>query len=575
MSPPGMLLICSICFLNFQQLDAQNPSKGEGNLDKLIQFSGGASIFSSLNYTNDQNTSVNPFSYGMSISPVLTIKKIRLPFHFTYINGRSNYSTPFLRLGIAPTYKWIKVYLGHNTVNFGRYVFSGQNIFGVGFELTPKKFYFGFIKGRITQAHFIDSLRNDYNRVRPRFSSHGFALKTGIKSRSVHFLVSYFQGKDDPNSLQYFNPNFKLTAARNKAFGAEAMVRLGRNLSAHSNVGVSIYTRNVGALPLDSFLQATENTKLPSFASWVDASPNLSTQLLIAYDYSLAYTRPSWSVRIYNREIKPDFKTLGLRFINNDLSEYVAETTIRNKTNTFSSVLSIGKQYGNQNNKSKIRNENTIYSANVNYNPNEKFWINASYSNFGTKLQSVSSFAEDSLSISYINSNLSLNSTYSFENSGGNNSSVGLNFNYQNANEFHEFVSMNNSANNSIYGSISFSKSRVKSLNYNIGLSYSNSNSRIYHMQENLFQIESYGVFAQASRSWLKDDKLSATVHGFMHLAGVVSDKKAPSHGVSATVQYQLTKKLSAQAGYNYSSSVIAAQNLFQQYFQTSISLQF
>lgn len=542
---------------------------------KPITINGSASVFSAVNSTNDTNTIVNPFTYGVNISPTISVKDIKLPFHFSYINGRSAFSYPFLRMGAAPSYKWLKIYIGNNTVNWGRYSFSGQNVFGAGFEINPKKFHLGFIKGRITPAIFIDSTRADYNQLRPRYSSHGFAIRTGYKGRANRFLFTYFNGSDKVNSLEYINPKFRLTTARNSAIGADIMLSLSKQLLIQHNSGLSFYTRDNNAAPLDTFLRSTGREVLPSGLKIIEGNPNISTQLLFAYDNMIQYATRYWSIGLRQKEIRPDFKSLGLRFINNDIREYSAETSVKNKKNSISLNFNVGIQQNNLNKKQSLDNYTTIYSANLSYNPNEKFWLQTSYSNFGILIQNTDLLPNDSISLRNINGNFSLNTMYYFQNEGGNSKSLSLNINHQNSQEVYEFSPLNNVTFKSNFISLAYGQAVQKELSFNSGINYHKNTTLVLQLPDRIFDIEAYGVFGTINKPWGKDNKLNTTLNGYLNMSGVVNDDKKPAFGIAATAYFMITEKWALNASYNYSFSKIGTFSLKQNFFNTSITAQF
>jgi hypothetical protein len=97
-------------------LSAQNDISKENKYK--VGLKGGASISGTIFNSNDSTQVMSPFGYNISVAPTLQIRKLSLPFNFTYSDNKYNISYPYFRLGIAPSYKWIKGYLGNNTINF-------------------------------------------------------------------------------------------------------------------------------------------------------------------------------------------------------------------------------------------------------------------------------------------------------------------------------------------------------------------------------------------------------------------------------------------------------------------------
>lgn len=543
--------------------------------EKKFELNGSASLFGSYYSSSDSVNIMAPFAYGVSISPVVKSFGFSMPFNFTYANNKSNITYPFIRLGAAPSYKWLKIYLGNNTVSFSRFAFSGLNTFGIGAEINPKWFYLGFMTGTVTRKIFIDSTSTRYQNATPRYNTKGYAIKTGIKTKGTRLLFTYFAGKDDETSLEYFNPKYNLKPRVNKAVGSEIFLRLGKHVSMLSHGGMSIFTRNTYAANLDTLIKASKGSELPDWARTIEKNPNSSTQLTFAFDNALMFNFSSIDLILRYKQIQPEYKSLGFRFENSDLRQISIEPAFRFWDNKVIGNFSIGIQENNLSKKQALQNNNRIYSANLSINPSEKLIVNISFSNFGLIVKSAPTHEEDSISIKNINNNINLNTQYFMQNDGSNSTSIGININSQKTTETYENNPFNNSNFNSFYSNIFFNSTKSKSFAYSIGLNYNNSKTHFVQLPDKLYDIQSYGIFSNVSKPFLNKDQLTLGIGGFVNLSGVVHTDKKIAHGMNIIGTYKLTEKANLHLSYNYTKSEVENKSLFQQYFSTNISVTF
>ena len=105
----------------------------------------------------------------------------------------------FVRFGASPNYKWIKLHLGHRSMDFSKFTLSNLNFYGVGTELTPGKWRASAMYGRLAKAEPID-----LSLVTPNFPVYqriGWGAKVGYGTDNHSVDVMVFNGYDDPNSI--------------------------------------------------------------------------------------------------------------------------------------------------------------------------------------------------------------------------------------------------------------------------------------------------------------------------------------------------------------------------------------
>ena len=110
-----------------------------------FKISGSAGVQLTTYTSNGIESRRNPFSYLISGYITLSKGEFTIPLSFTYSEQERSFSQPFNEFGIAPTYKWVKAYIGYQNVNWSKFSMAGHQLLGGGLELTPGKFRFGII----------------------------------------------------------------------------------------------------------------------------------------------------------------------------------------------------------------------------------------------------------------------------------------------------------------------------------------------------------------------------------------------------------------------------------------------
>lgn len=542
-------------------------------------ITGGASIFSSAYSSSRTDINASPFNYGISMYTTLKFKEFSYPFSFSYSANKVNITHPFFRFGFAPSYKWVKLYLGNQSLNYNQFVFGGINAFGAGFEIKPKWFYLSAFYGNIVSKIFVDSTSVNYKTIQPRYDTKGFAAKAGIKTNSFSLLFSYFSGSDDEKSLEYINPLFRLKARKNKAIGGELSLRLSRNISLNSTAGISIFTRDTKAGNIDSLLLASHVDPLPSWSKLIENTPNTSSQLFYAYENSLQYNDEVFGLRLLYKKVMPEFKTLGIRFNANDVIQYSVEPSLKLWGGKMTTELSLGIQHNNILSKSSVDRSNNIIDASLSIAPNEKLFINANYSNYGIRTSSSAAFTDDSISIRNISSSYGILGMYTLSKDRNKTQTLNVNINRQMTTEQYEYSQYNNSDFNSTALSGSYNISNLLGNSYNTGLNYSKYNTVISKLDNKILEIQSYGIFAGISRKiWHKAQNktgITASLNTNLSFTGLSSETKKIAFGTNINFSWQLTKKLNLNLSYSYSTSTIKQTTIVQNYINANLNTSF
>lgn len=563
-----ILLIFFLCAIDLSSQESASV------VSKKISISGQVSLFGSTFTTTDTLTSLSPKNFGLALSTTIKTKYFSLPFNFRYSNNGRNASYPFLRYGLAPKYKWAKFYLGNNNITFSRYAFTGLNVFGVGFEINPSIFYLGAFRGRFQKSVFVDSTDVAYKRITPRYSTMGFAIKTGLKSRKNAVLFSYVSGSDDENSLIYFNPKFKINPRKSKSVGSEILLTFSKNITYQFNGGMSIFTRNQKAIDIDTVLKNSGENELPSWARTIEKNPNITSQLAFAHDHLLSYGSKNFYLNLRYKYIQPEFKALGLANINTDLTQISIEPGFKLMKQKLNINFVYGRQSNNLNNKLLTQNNNTILNVYATYAPNDRFNSSVVFSNFGIITNATNPDQVDSISIQNVSSNIVINSFYALSKSTDVTNSINVSFSRQGLKEIYEFNPLFDKTFNNTNANINYNYNVAKGHSYSFGVNYNNSYSLFLSSQDIKGNVKSYGVNAAYSIPALSE-KLLCSVNGSLNLAGAEGEKAKPafSCGISGTLT--LTKKPNLVVSYNLSKMTISEKDITQNYINANITQNF
>ena len=165
------------------------------------------------------------------------------PFHKGYLDGfLTNQRNRLARLGFSPYYKWIKVHVGHRYMNFSDYTLSNHNFLGAGVELTPGKFRFSAMAGRLAKAEPIDIALDRPNL--PIYRRTGWGVKAGYGGPTDFIDLMLFRAEDDPGSLSIPEiEGVSLQPAENLVMGIKGKKTIVENLSVDFELSRSGHTR--------------------------------------------------------------------------------------------------------------------------------------------------------------------------------------------------------------------------------------------------------------------------------------------------------------------------------------------
>ncbi len=336
-------------------------------------LNGGLQVSNLFYFSSLDSAYRSPYSYVLSGNFNLTYKSISLPFSFVISEQDRSFRQPFNQFGASPKYKWITVHAGYRNITFSPYTLAGHTFLGGGVELTPGKLRFGAVYGR-----FVKAVRADSVLVLPgqsAYDRYALSIKLGLGSATNYCDLIYLKGWDDPNAVLDNSDTLIARPAINTVIGFTMYEKMGKHLLLKINTAASVYTNDVNG--------TSEEVTDPNLAKIVKAfNINSTSQYHYAMDGSFGYTSPIFGLGVAYKRISPDYKSMGLYFITNDVEQYTIVPTINAWKRKIHVTGSIGFEHDNISNNRAYQTKRVIGSAVVSVNPNPIFGITGNFYNY-------------------------------------------------------------------------------------------------------------------------------------------------------------------------------------------------
>lgn len=368
---------------DIEQIDLKKPVTLSGNLS-----------FSMESYSvNGIPPRRQPFTWTLSGAPTLNVLGVTMPFQLLLGNFENRFYQPFNQYGISPRYKWLTVHAGYRNINFQPYTLAGFRILGGGVEVNtayradgPKTgLRFGFMYGRLNRSTALDSAQfaNPLAfRPLPSYTRMAYAAKIGVGNDEGFFDISYLHGWDVERSLNTTQRD-SVAPQRNTAIGfswrKDLYRRDKRRLFWKTDLGLSAYT-------LDDRQPFRDVTAEPAIVQdlvggWLGAK--ISTQYLSAGETSLNYQAKGGGVGLSYKRVDPEYRSMGAYFFQNDIEQFTLTPSLRLDSGRVNINTSFGLQRDNIAGQRLVTSERLIGNVNLNWNPSQRFGLNASWANFG------------------------------------------------------------------------------------------------------------------------------------------------------------------------------------------------
>jgi len=397
--------------------------KGFTDFGDPLTLSGGVGLNLRSYDTKGGPLRQDPFFYSLNTNLNFRIYQLNIPFSLTVTARNSESSLPnmrelvdalkndvrnnvrgqrdrFIRFGMSPYYKWMKLHLGHRSMNFSKFTLANLNFFGVGTELTPGNLRVAAMYGRLAKAEPLDLSLTTPNV--PIYERLGWGAKVGYgtEQHSIDFIV--FEAHDDPNSITIpTNSPKQPNPEENLTLGLNVQTLLFDKFRFRAEGGLS-------ALSPNALEASSDDSNYPGFLF----TERNSTESSSALDASLNYEGKKFLAGVQFRRIDPNYKSLGAYFFNNDMVEYLGNLEFGLLDQKINVGLSGGVQSNNLNLAKPTTTQRLVYSANISY-ALEAFSASANYSNNTTDIGYVLNQELDSLNAVVITQDAGVNLNYS------------------------------------------------------------------------------------------------------------------------------------------------------------------
>jgi hypothetical protein len=347
------------------------------NLDKIgkddmVKVGGGLNFNSILLNTNNANSTRAPLSWYLNGNVTVSFLDWSFPFTYSYSNQHSSYTQPFNQTGISPTYKWIKTYIGTCNMNFSQYSYSGIPFLGGGVELSPKNWKVAFMYGRLKKAVEYDAINeSDLNMSYKRM---GMGAKVGYEKSGYGLSLIWFEAKDVQNSLSFIPAVTAVQPQENTVVSATAKAPITKYFNVAAEYSLSGFTRNSFAEQLSS---TVSGNKLP-----IIFQPRTNSQFFSAFKSSVNFNSKFFSCGANFERIDPNYQTLGIYYMNNDIENITLSPQVRLLKNKLNIALNTGIQHNNLENEKLSTTYRLVGSGNITYQPTPHWSAMGSYSNF-------------------------------------------------------------------------------------------------------------------------------------------------------------------------------------------------
>lgn len=316
----------------------------------------------------------SPFAYHANGGATFTYKNFSVPVNLAYSNQQFSYGYALNRIGLTPTYKWAKGHLGWSSMEFSPYVMNRKQFLGAGLELNPGLVRFSAFAGTLENPKAIQDTILYGAVLLPSFRRKAYGVKIGVGNNKNYFDLMAFNARDDISGLSNDEVvSMGVLPEDNLVIGTGLKLSIKQFFTLESNAAISGLTRNKTTQPIpfdqqnivDPFFTATGNTQ-------ASVAGNIRSRFIVkGQSFGLEYKR-----------IEPNFRSMGLPFIQTDIQAYLAFVNLNFLKSKLSINLQGGLQSNNLRNTKAIQSNRNIANINVMYRPNKQWQFMVQHNNF-------------------------------------------------------------------------------------------------------------------------------------------------------------------------------------------------
>ncbi len=402
--------------------------KGFTDFGTPLDYSGGLNV--NLRSYNPIGTDSrqDPFLLNLSANFNARIYKVNLPFSLMVSSKSTEHSYPhprdlynsflksakssieaqkqkFVRFGVSPRYKWIRMHFGHRSMNFSQFTMSNLVFLGAGTELTPGNLRVGAMYGQLAKAEPVDLSRTTPNI--PKFQRKGFGVKVGYGNQEDFVDLILFQAEDLRNSIVIPDTlSRKVNPENNEALGLVFQKLFFKKFRLKADIGASALSPNA------SDARAPNQFPHPGFLF----EGRQTTEYKTAAEANFDYQTGAYSLGLKYRRIDPGYKTLSAYYFNSDIEEW----TLNLSTGLFNQALSLNANGGIQRNNldgSKPNRLTRLVGGGDAAFSTGPLSLSANYTNNSSNVAYLLDPTDDSLNVIIVTQDAGFNVTYTIQDS--------------------------------------------------------------------------------------------------------------------------------------------------------------
>ncbi len=333
----------------------------------LLNINGGVSLNQTMNWDDIAGSHQQPYAYILSANLNFSIYGWNIPLSALYSNKNWSYQQPFNQFSLNPSYKWIKLYVGYNSMSFSSYTLNGHRFMGGGAELTPAgKWKFSAMAGRMQERIFPDSA----GYIQPAYTRFGTGFKTEYMFGTGNIALSTFYARDNPRSLSGYD-SLSVTPQENLALALSTNFNIQSFLTISAEYSTSLFTEDIYSLPSDD-----------KYALMPVYNRRQSTRNYQALKANVVYNSRIGSIGAGMERVEPGYRTLGTYTTVNDFVNYTINYAGQIIPEKVSIAASIGLQNDDLEEKKAQKNNRRVGSLNLGFTPVQAVNANLSYGNF-------------------------------------------------------------------------------------------------------------------------------------------------------------------------------------------------
>lgn len=370
---------------------------------------------SASSYGSDRSQGTSTFGWNLSGSATVSIfGVVNIPFTLVLSDRQLAYNQPsFTRVGLSPSYKWIRVHAGYRNMNLSPYSLNGYTFLGGGLELNPGKFRFAAMYGKLENEWYgpTDNIIPPEEQL-DLYQRFAYGGKIGFGSDHSFFELNLFKAKDksQTGNWQTLLENY-IYPAENLVVGTSFGLRFFKKVSLRGNVAGSAVTENQNAL---NFSLAPNEQRLEDNLGFLFTA-NASSRYAFAGDLQLGVQIANSNIGLKYQRVDPFYRSFGAYFLLNDYENFTGNLSLSFGKGRINFNGSYGMQRNNLKNYRSATDWRQIVSASVSITAKKGFSLTASYANYSVDQKAGFIEVNDSFRLANVNHTFSFSPTVSWK----------------------------------------------------------------------------------------------------------------------------------------------------------------